>query len=108
MKLFEDHEINKMIQPRWYVGSYQEAEVRPFPEDFKLSEVKDCEPPKLELVFRSNGQDRNGRITHKEGSASSASRLSFYKKELEEQLIGKTWSEILQHDFKWNKASKLD
>lgn len=107
MKLSEDQEI-KIIEPTLFVGSYQGAEVRPSPEDFKLSEVKDCEPPKLELVFRSNGQDRNGWITPKEGSASGANRLSFYKKELGKQLIGKTWSEILQHDFKWNKASKLD
>lgn len=108
MKLTEDQEI-KITEPKWFVGSYSEAEIRPAPEDFKLSEIKDYESPKLELVFCSNSQDRNGWITPKEeGSAMGANHLLLYKKELEEQLIGKTWYEILKYDFKFDKASRLN
>lgn len=106
MKLSEDQEI-KIIQPLWFVRSYQGTEARPSPEDFKLSEVKDWEPPRLELVFSTNDQNRSGWIIPKEGSILGANHMLFYKGALGELLIGKTWSEILQHDFKFNKASKL-
>jgi len=107
MKLLENQEV-KIIEPTLFVGSYQGTEEWPFLENFKLSEVKDWQPPKLELVFRSNGQNRSGWIKPKEGSVLGVSHLSFYKKELEELFIGKNWSEILKHNFIWDKASKLD
>ena len=107
MKLSEDQEI-KIIEPTLFVGSYQETEVRPSTEDFKLSEVKDWQPLELELIFRSNGQTHSGRISPREGSVLGTNHLLFYKREIEKQLIGKTWSEALQYDFKFDKASKLD
>lgn len=108
MRITEDKEL-ELISPFLSGGSYWGAEVLPAEEDFKLREVKEWSPPKIELIFITddNAQQRSGWFQPKEGSLIGQSRLSSYKKETEEKLKGATWSEILVHDFRFREASRL-
>ena len=105
MKLSEDKEID-IQEPTGGLG----AEGHPNPEIFKLFEVKDWQPPKLELVFSLDDKRRNngvGWITPRSDSEAGQFNLQGYKKELDDNLIGHTWSEILKWDFKFHEASRM-
>lgn len=106
MKLSEDKEI-KIQEPAWSVGSFKGSEPFPSPGEFVLVEIKEIHPPRLELVFKSDGQSRSGWIEPKTGSAIGASRLGLYSDELQNKLKGKTWENITNHNFTFGDASRM-
>lgn len=102
MKIIEDQRI-KVISPfdSPFVSFEGEEEA------FKLSEVKEWQPPKLELVFEKNGQQISGFLEGEEGNMGIGTHLRNYKKEFEEKLRGSTWLQILEYNFKFHDASRI-
>lgn len=106
MKLSEDKEVN-VQEPTGRL----ETEGHKNPEIFKLVEVREWQPPKLELVFSCDSDKENNRsgwISAKNNSGIGESYLPSYKKELNDNLIGHTWSEILRWNFRFHEASRFN
>jgi hypothetical protein len=104
MKLSEDKEI--VIQEP--VGRFETDECQNT-ELFKLVKVIPWPPSKLELVFLCDSNIENnkiGWISIKNNSPFDENYLLNYMKGLA-NLIGHTWSEILEWNFRFDEASRL-
>lgn len=97
MKIIEDQQIK-----------FEKSHFGNYGANFNLYEVIEWQPPKLELIFKDEGQTISVfLLPAEEENVGVGLLLRNYKKEIEENLLGKTWHQILDYDFKFGRARRL-